>query len=200
MSQTPLQPETAVATTRRGLSPAARRSRLAGLAVIAMATVALAAQVTWVATHLDEIRPVSPGDVAPLFTLPSVDHRGRIAADGVRLQELRGDVVVVEFWATWCGPCKQSLPAVESIYQRYRDRGLHVLSVNTDDPAYARRIMDGRGYTMPLYVDDGRAADAYKVNTVPHLVVIDKHGLIRHIHRGFQGEGVLDRQVAKLLN
>lgn len=183
-----------------GRSPEHRRARAAGFAVMAIAGLALGLQVAWVVQHLDEIRPVSPGDVAPLFTLPEVDHRGRIGSESVRLQDLRGGVVVVEFWATWCGPCKQSLPAVDRVYKRYRDRGLQVLSVNTDNPALARRLMNGYGYTMPLYVDDGRAARAYKVESVPHLVVIDKHGLIRHIHRGFQGERALDRQVARLLD
>lgn len=180
--------------------PVHNRARIAGFAVAAIIALAMGLQVAWVTAHMDEIRPVSPGDVAPLFALPAVDHRGAISGERVRLQELRGDVVVVEFWATWCGPCKQSLPSVERVYRRYRDRGLQVISVNTDNPAHARRIMNGRGYTMPLYVDDGRAANAYKVESVPHLVVIDKHGLIRHIHRGFQGESTLDRQVARLLD
>lgn len=177
-----------------------RRARMAGFLVMAMAGLVLGLQITWVVEHLDEIRPVSPGDVAPLFVLPAIDHEGRIGSEYVSLADLRGDVVVVEFWATWCGPCKQSLPAVERVYQRYRERGLQLISVNTDNPRAARQIMAGRGYDMPLYVDNGRASRDYKVTSVPHLVVIDKHGLIRHIHRGFEGEATLDRQVARLLD
>ena len=176
------------------------RVRMAGRAVMAVLALAFGLQVSWIARHVDEIRPVSLGDLAPLFALPAVDHQGRISSQLVHLADLRGDVVVVEFWATWCGPCKRSLPAVERVYQRYRDRGLKVLSINTDNPSNARRILNGRGLTMPLYVDDGHAARDYKVSSVPHLVVIDRHGVIRHIHRGFGGEKTLDRQVARLLD
>lgn len=178
-----------------------KRARAGGVVILALAGVLLGLNVSWVMRNLDSIRPISTGDVAPLFTVPAVDERGRISRDdGIRLLDLRGHVVVIDFWATWCAPCKQSMPAVERVYRRYRDRGMKMISLNTDHPAKARRLMQVSGYTMPLYVDDGRVSDDYKVTSIPHLVVIDKHGIIRHVHRGFQGESTLDEQVSSLLD
>jgi peroxiredoxin len=91
------------------------------------------------------------------------------------------------------------LPAIERVYRRHRDQGLAVVSINTDDPVKARSMLRSLGITVPLYVDEGAVAERYRVNTIPHLVIIDRMGMVRHVHRGFEGEATLDAQVSSLL-
>ncbi len=176
-----------------------RRIRLAGLGILCLTTLALAINVTWIARHIDRLRPISPGDIAPGFALPAIDDHGHIENAFVDLGDLRGDVVLVDFWATWCKPCRDSLPAIDRVHRRYRERGLRVVSVNTDDPAGARDMMRRLGLSLPLYADNGTVADLYRVRTIPHMVLIDHLGVIRHVHRGFEGERTLDAQVSALL-
>jgi thiol-disulfide isomerase/thioredoxin len=117
----------------------------------------------------------------------------------VTLEDLRGQVVVLDFWATWCGPCRESLPAIDRVYRRHREQGLALVSINTDDPVKARAMLRSMGISVPLYVDDGTVAERYGVSTIPHLVILDRMGMVRHVHRGFDGESTLDAQVTALL-
>lgn len=177
-----------------------RRARIAGTGLVAVAGLVLLLNGIWIGRHLDELGPISAGAVAPAIALPAIDARGAVSTDVLRLDELRGQVVVMDFWATWCGPCRQSLPAIERVHRRHAGRGLAMVSINTDDPAEARAMFERMSVTLPLYLDNGTAADLYKVSTIPHLVVIDRRGIVRYVHRGFSGERALDAQVRELLD
>jgi thiol-disulfide isomerase/thioredoxin len=171
----------------------------AGRLVIGLALALVAVHGVAIARDLGSVRPVLAGDAAPGFHVRSIDERGRVGAAGLRLDELRGQVVLIDFWATWCKPCIDALPAVEGLYQRYREQGLAVVSLNTDDPARARELARTLGLTLPLYADDGRAARDYKVTTVPHLVLIDRHGRILSVQRGLSSEDALAAEIERLL-
>ena len=179
---------------------AARRSRTAGAALLALLAVALIHEGAWLARNHEAVRPLGPGDVAPPLALPRVDARGQVtAADPVVLEDLRGKVVLIDFWATWCGPCIQSMPALRSLDERFGDRGFEILSVNTDDPAQARRLLSSHRLDATLVVDPGGAAEAYKVTMFPHLVVVDRAGLVRKVHRGFPGTRQLEDELAAVI-
>jgi thiol-disulfide isomerase/thioredoxin len=169
--------------------------------LLAIAAIGLILNTVWIARNWHEMRPISSGDIAPEFVLPSIDQRGNLGAP-VSLSSQRGKVVLIDFWATWCGPCMRSMPAIEAVYRKLRDRGFTVLSINTDgsdETAAARRAVARTSF--PLLVDDGVVQDMYKVRTIPHLVLVDRLGVVRHVHRGSSRslERSLTRQVTALL-
>jgi thiol-disulfide isomerase/thioredoxin len=129
----------------------------------------------WIATHLDWLRPLVAGRPAPDFTLARIDGGPRVA-----LGELRGQVVVVEFWATWCRPCLEALPHLDLATRRWGDRVV-VLAVNVDDRQRAAALFADAGYRPVLLADDGETAERYGVHSLPHTVVIDAAGVVRAV-------------------
>ena len=128
---------------------------------------------------LDDRRPIV-GQPAPDFALRQVD--GSV----VRLSELRGSVVFINFWATWCRPCKKELPEIQRIYDEKRQAGLVVLAIDEQEPADdAQRYWDDGGYTMPLLLDRGGSVfEQYRLQGLPDSVFIDREGRITSIQFG----------------
>ena len=122
------------------------------------------------------------GGPAPDFALKSR------AGANLRLSEERGNVVMVNFWATWCGPCRQEMPLLDDIYERYRDAGFQLLGVNIDDDANkAARMTDDMGVGFPLLFDqDKEVSRLYDVSAMPVTVLIDRDGVVRHVHHGYR--------------
>jgi peroxiredoxin len=134
---------------------------------------------------------------APDFTLKSADGRN------MRLQEQRGQVVLVNFWASWCGPCKQEMPHLNRIYDKYRSSGFTLLAVNIDDDArHGAATATKWGLKFPVLLDaDKRVTRLYDLGAMPATVLIDRDGRVRHLHRGYR-EGVeeaYERQVRELV-
>ena len=174
------------------------RSRWAGRALLSVASIILSLNSIWVARNLDRLRPITPGDVAPLFVLPAVDEHGQVTDQPVGLAQYQGEVVLIDFWATWCGPCLRALPGVERVYRAYHDQGFEVISINTDDPGKARELADSMQLSFALVVDEGTVAERYGVTSIPHLVLIDRQGVVRHVHRGERGlTGTRGRRVVR---
>ncbi len=125
---------------------------------------------------------VAVADVAPDFTLKSLDGKN------TRLKEYRGQVVLINFWASWCGPCRQEMPLLEKIDKRYRDAGFTVLGVNVEGKAGpAQEIATKTGVTFPVLVDEGqKVSEMYTVQAMPSSVVIDRDGVIRYVHLGYK--------------
>ncbi len=135
------------------------------------------------------------GKAAPDLALASFDG-GRIA-----LAELRGRVVVVNFWASWCVPCREEAPALEATWRRYRERGVAFVGVNVQDrEAAARAFIAEHGKTYPNGPDTSDAvAIAYGVYGVPETFVLDRTGWVRHKHIGAVTRDVLEREIDRLL-
>ncbi len=113
------------------------------------------------------------GLTAPNFILPALDGRQ------IALHELRGNIVVMSFWATWCPPCRRELPMLELIHQKLADRGVVVLGINTEDKATARAYVDSKGYGFQTVVDEtGEAGRLYNVEALPTLLVLDRQGKV----------------------
>jgi cytochrome c biogenesis protein CcmG/thiol:disulfide interchange protein DsbE len=123
---------------------------------------------------------------------PSVELR---LADGaiVRPADFKGKVVLVDFWASWCPPCKTSFPELDTLYQSYRGRGLEVLAVNLDERRKdADAFLADHPHVMPVAFDPkGDSALAFAVHGMPSSIVIDRGGNIRFTHMGYSGK-VLD--------
>jgi len=124
---------------------------------------------------------------------PAPDLSGaRLGEPGgqVSLAALRGQVVYVDFWASWCVPCRLSMPTLDGLYREHRARGFAVVGVNkdvsTDD---ATRFLKRVPVTFPLVQDAGdRAAKAFDVKAMPSGYLVDRRGVVRKVHRGFTPE------------
>ena len=134
---------------------------------------------------------------APDFTLKSM------AGTNLRLQEQRGQVVLVNFWATWCGPCRQEMPHLNALYDKYRASGFMLLGVNIDDdPRAAAALAAKLGVRFPVLLDtDKKVSKVYDMSAMPATLLIDRDGRVRHIHRGYRDgvERTYEEQVRSLL-
>jgi thiol-disulfide isomerase/thioredoxin len=169
----------------------ARRALLGTLLALALA-LALAGGVSQAAAPAEATAPLAPD-----FTLRA------LAGPNLRLQEQRGRVVLINFWATWCGPCRQEMPLLERLHQKYRSSGFVLLGVNVDDdPRNAASVAAKLGVTFPVLLDTDKAVSRlYDLKAMPTTVLVDRDGRLRQLHRGYQ-DGVVDtyeKQIRALL-
>ena len=140
---------------------------------------------------------VQLSSAAPDFTLKSV------AGPNLRLQEQRGQVVMINFWATWCGPCRQEMPHLNRIYDKYRSTGFVLLGVNIDDdPRAAADLAAKLGLRFPVLLDtDKKVSRVYDMSAMPATLLVDRDGRVRYIHRGYRDgvEQTYEEQVRSLL-
>ena len=135
-------------------------------------------------------------DPAPDFTLTSKD------GDNVRLQEHLGDVVLINFWASWCGPCREELPYLEELQQEYADLGFTILAVNLDeDPSKADLLLNDIPVSFPVLFDvNDDVSKLYNVQAMPTTVIVDRDGKQRLLHKGYKrGDEVKYKQAVKAL-
>lgn len=119
---------------------------------------------------------------APDFALPARD------GGTIRLSDLRGQVVMVNFWATWCGPCRQEMPLLEQIHAKYEPLGFTLLGVNVEpDSAPAQDWLKSVPVSFPILFDRENAVSArFGVEAMPSTVLIDREGRVRHVHLGYK--------------
>jgi peroxiredoxin len=130
------------------------------------------------------------------FSVPAEELRGSApdfrlqAKEGgtVALSELAGQVVMVNFWATWCGPSRKEMPHLEALYQRYSDLGFTLLGVNVEeDSSGADEFLAETPVSFPILFDPGNEVSAlYDVIAMPSTVLVDRSGKMRFIHHGYQ--------------
>jgi peroxiredoxin len=128
--------------------------------------------------------PVAAGvpQAAPDFTLP------RRAGGELHLHELKGQVVMINFWASWCGPCRQEMPLLEQIQARYEPLGFTLLGVNVEpDRSAATAWLKDMSVSFPILFDEkSEVAGRFGVEGMPSSVFIDREGNVRYVHRGFK--------------
>ncbi|NIQ03853.1 MAG: redoxin domain-containing protein [Nitrospinaceae bacterium] len=115
------------------------------------------------------------GFKAPGFTVRN------LKGNRVRLADYQGQVVILNFWATWCGPCRVEMPGLENLYRRFRARGVTVLAVSLDrgNSDKVQKFADGYQLSFPVLVDpNGQAESRYRTLTIPTTYVIDKRGMV----------------------
>lgn len=122
------------------------------------------------------------GRPAPDFALRSS------TGENLRLSEYRGDVVMINFWATWCGPCRQEMPLLDDLYNRYQRVGFNLLGVNIDDDSSrAMDMMAELGVDFPVLFDDRKEVSRmYEVDAMPVTVLVDREGTVRYVHQGYK--------------
>jgi peroxiredoxin len=118
---------------------------------------------------------------APDFTLKSADGQT------VSLAQFKGDVVMINFWASWCGPCRQEMPLLDSIYKQYKDMGFTLLGVNVEPHASsANAWLKKTPVSYPiLYDPNSQVSQLYQVQAMPTTVIVDRKGIVRFVHNGY---------------
>lgn len=121
----------------------------------------------------------------------------------IDLQALRGQVVYVDFWASWCGPCAKSFPFMNRLQNALQDKGLHIVAINVDEVVDdAEQFLKNQPATFQVAMDsDSQCAKAFDVRAMPSTYLIDRKGIVRHVHLGFRESeaDALEEQVNQLL-
>ena len=171
---------------------------------IAFYLIALIAGAAWIFFSADPTASTSgspapqAGFTVPDFTLTSLD------GTDYTLSELKGQAVLVNLWATWCPPCRAEMPAIEKMYQEYKDQGLVVLAVDMtyqDDPQKVAPFAQEYGLTFPILLDQtGVVGSAYQLRSLPSSYFIDRFGIIQEvIIGGPMAEALLRTRIEQIL-
>ncbi|MFC3121459.1 TlpA disulfide reductase family protein [Agaribacter flavus] len=143
------------------------------------------------------VSQASAVETAPDFTLKSKE------SGNIRLSEQRGNMVLINFWASWCGPCRQELPEMEALYQEYQDLGFEILAVNVDEnSASADTLLNDIEVSFPvLYDPNGEVSQLYDVSAMPTTVLVDRDGKQRLVHLGYRAgdENKYEKAIKMLL-
>lgn len=121
-------------------------------------------------------------DQAPNFTLKSTQ------GENLNLVEQRGQIIVINFWASWCGPCRKEMPMLESFYNRYKNLGVSVWGINVEQENQAGRdFLADLNLNFPIFFDASNTiAAAYQVEAMPTTVIVDRGGKVRFVFKGYK--------------
>jgi len=154
----------------------------------------------WIACFMLSISVAQAAEMkkipSPDFTLPS------LSGSNVRLSELKGEVILLNFWASWCAPCRLEMPLLNKLHNKYKAIGFTVLGVNVEEStSSAQDFLKENKVSFPILWDTKNSVSKqYNVQAMPTTVMIDRDGLIRYIHQGFQaGDERLYKKVIKKL-
>lgn len=134
--------------------------------------------------------------LAPDFELTALD------GSTVKLSSLKGKVVLLDFWATWCPPCRKMIPELKKVYSKYKDKGVVVIGISLDEGSIStiKSFADNTGINYPVVRGDHALSKAYGyINAIPTSFIIDKAGVIRDKHTGFQSAKDIETVINDLL-
>ncbi len=141
---------------------------------------------------------VGIGDQAPKISLPQLEGGKKLS-----IKNFRGKVVYVDFWASWCGPCRQSLPLMNEIRNKLNNKGFEVFAINLDeDPEAAKAFLKQYPVQYPVVSDkEGKTPEIYSIPGMPTSYLIDRSGTIRDIHLGFKESDIvkIEKEIKTLL-
>ena len=133
---------------------------------------------------------------APNFTLKS------LSGENLKLSEMTGNVVLINFWASWCGPCREEMPLLNALHKKYQPLGFTVLGINVEEQTdKARGFLSNYPVDFPILLDKtNEVSRQYKVIAMPTTVVVDRDGNMRYLHEGYKpGDEKKYRQMVKKL-
>ena len=135
------------------------------------------------------------GSVAPNFTLQDMSGKK------VTLSDYKGKVVLLEFWATWCPPCRMAIPGLEKLHKAYKEKGLVLLAVSMDQGGWddVRAFIASYGMTYTVLKGDDDVATQYQVRTIPMTLILNREGKITKRYLGMGDEEELDKDIRSVL-
>jgi peroxiredoxin len=136
------------------------------------------------------------GKSAPDFTLKSLDGKN------LKLSEMTGNVILINFWASWCGPCREEMPLLNALHNKYEPLGFTVLGVNVEeDLKGAKGFLKNFPVDFPVLLDNtNKVSKQFKVVAMPTTIVVDRDGNMRYLHQGYKsGDEAKYRQMVKTL-
>jgi thiol-disulfide isomerase/thioredoxin len=166
---------------------------VAGVAILALLAALLSWRAVWTARHLSVLAPMGGGDPAPTFRLPLLG--------GGEFSLEPGTVTVLDFWATWCAPCRAELPHVDAVARRYQGK-VRFVAVDAEGPEVRPAVEELRRslqLSLPIALDGDDVSGLYKVTNLPTLVMIARDGTIAHVLLGIRDEDEISRVVERLL-
>lgn len=149
----------------------------------------------WIAQNYRRLKPAGHG--APDFSVRRIDDLARASGTSeFHLAAERGHPVLVDFWATWCVPCKESLPILDSVYSQLGPRGLRAIAIETEGAEARARAFAGQiGLKMPIGVDEENVSARYGVTSIPHLVLVGRDGEVKRVFHGVHSAAEIARAV-----
>jgi peroxiredoxin len=138
---------------------------------------------------------VSEGNVAPEFVLNSIND------EKVKLSNIKKDVVIINFWATWCDYCKREMPAFETVYGKYKDKNIEIISINLQESNNdVNKFIKEYNLTFPVVIDaDGEVSKKYKITTVPTTYLLDSKGKVIKKNVGEMDEAMLEDWIKQIV-
>jgi thiol-disulfide isomerase/thioredoxin len=176
--------------------------KVVGAAIVGLALVVAGMDGYYAVRNWDRMGPLPPGEQVPQFRVATLEGQTFTGAD------LRGKVTVMTFWATWCPACRSELSDLDEVDEELGAKGVQFLAVNHEGSSFsprqaaqlARQYRDAKGLTLPVAVDDGSMARTLRVGPIPHTVLFDKKGTLRHIHQGRVATSTIVGEVEELLS
>lgn len=173
------------------------RARYSGIALLGLVIALLVANAFWIARNCNALRSVGPGARAPDFDLPT------IGGDRIRLSDLRGRVVLIDFWSVTCSPCWKGLEHLKTVHRRFAGKPVTVLSIHVQATPRARRRARAAaaelGLRFPVLLDTLGISDKYTVRVLPTIVLIDAKGKVHKVWRGVTATDTLIGEIESLL-
>ncbi|WP_068776261.1 peroxiredoxin [Paenibacillus sp. FJAT-26967] len=139
---------------------------------------------------------IQKGQIAPDFDLTD------LAGNPVKLSEYRGKTVFVNFWATWCPPCRAEMPHMQKVHDKYKDKNVVFLAVNLthteEKPAAVHEFADNYGLTFPIVLDEeGKVSKKYQIVAYPTTYIVDKQGVIREKYQGAINDEIMEDAIKR---
>lgn len=180
------------------VAPKILPARIAVTALAAVLGVAVFFNAMWVVRNAHAVKPFGEGDPVPGFTLVRANGEG----GEVSLESLRGKVVLIDFWASWCMPCLKLAPVLHEVHKEWATKGFEVASINIDLSLGELQDflkVNPAPYPVLMADQDGKVAQQFKVVNLPHIVILDKQGHAAQTFWGYKSRGQIEKVVRELI-
>lgn len=152
--------------------------------------------IVFVTINRGQTKEVKVGDTAPNFQLKTTDGKK------VSLADYKGKGVVLNFWGTWCKPCRREMPALNTAAKTYKDKNIKVLTIHLKNtPQQIEQFFNGLNteVNLPVLIDkDGEVSEAYGIDPLPTTVIIDKDGKVKAVHKGEMNKNIIDNYMKSI--